>query len=60
MQKEVVKLLDANIIYPNSNGQQASPSQMVPNKSGINVVKNNDSELIPIKQTTWWRVCIDY
>jgi len=60
VQKEVVKLLDADIIYPISDSQWVSPIQVVPKKSGITVVKNNERELIPTRQTTGWRVCIDY
>ena len=60
VQKEVVKLLDAGIIYPISNSQWVSPVQVVPKKSGITVVKNTEGELIPTRQTTGSRVCIDY
>jgi len=58
--KDVVKLLDAGIIYPISDSQWVSPVQVVPKKSGITVIKNTEGELIPIRQTTGWRVCIDY
>ena len=57
VQKEVVKLLDVGIIYPISDSQWVSPVQVVPS---IAVVKNNEDELIPTRQTTRWRVCIDY
>ena len=33
---------------------------MVPKKSGITVVKNDDDELVPTRVQTGWRVCIDY
>ena len=33
---------------------------MVPKKSGITVVKNQDIELTPTKVANNWRVCIDY
>jgi len=39
---------------------QSSTVQVVPKKSGITVVKNNEGEQIPTRQTTGWRVCIDY
>lgn len=58
--KEVVKLLDAGIIYPISDSKWVSPTQMVPKKFGIIVVENLVSELIPQRTTTGWRVCIDY
>ena len=33
---------------------------MVPKKSGLTVVQNDDNELVPQKVQTSWRVCIDY
>jgi hypothetical protein len=60
VKKEVLKLLDVGIIYPISDSQRVSPVQVVPKKSGIIVVKNEDEELIPTRITTGWRVCIDY
>ena len=41
---EVLKLLQAGIIYPISNSPWASPTQVVPKKSGITVVKNEKRE----------------
>jgi hypothetical protein len=58
--KKVVKLLDANIIYPIFDRKWVSPTQVVPKKSGITVVENSAGELIPQRTTTWWRVFIDY
>lgn len=58
--KEVVKLLDAGIIYPISDSKWVSPTQVVPKKSGITVVENSVGKLIPQRTTTGWRVCIDY
>ena len=37
-----------------------SPVQVVPKKSGITVVKNEDDQLVPTRVQTGWRVCIDY
>jgi len=45
IQKEVVKLLDAGIIYPLSDSQWVSLVQVVPDKSIITMVKNNEGEL---------------
>ena len=39
---EVLKLLDVGIIYPISDCNWVSPVQVVPKKSGITVVKNED------------------
>jgi hypothetical protein len=58
--KEVVKLLDAGIIYPISDSKWISPTQVVPKKSGLTVVENAAVELIPQCTTTGWCVCIDY
>jgi len=58
--KEVVKMLDACIIYPILNSTWVSPIQVVPKKSGITVVENSSGDLIPQCTTTGWRVCIDY
>jgi hypothetical protein len=57
---EVLKLLDAGIIYPISDSKWVSPVQVVLKKSGITVVKNEEDELVPTRITTGWRVCIDY
>ncbi|XP_024163856.1 uncharacterized protein LOC112170792 [Rosa chinensis] len=37
-----------------------SPVQVVPKKSGITVVKNEENELVPQRTVTGHRVCIDY
>jgi hypothetical protein len=60
MMKEVVKLLDAGIIYPISDSKWISPTQVVPKKSSLIIVENAAGELIPQRTTTGWRVCIDY
>ena len=57
---EVLKLLDAGIIYPISDSKWVSPTQVVPKKSGITVVKNDKGELIPTRISSSWRMCIDY
>ena len=58
--KEVLKLLDAGIIYPIFYSKWVSPTQMVPKESGITVVENEKGEMIPTCTTTGWLVCIDY
>ncbi|XP_061993424.1 uncharacterized protein LOC133711297 [Rosa rugosa] len=60
VKKEVLKLLDVGIIYPISDSEWVSPVQVVPKRSGITVVKNEDNELVPTRVQTGWRVCIDY
>nr|GEX88665.1 hypothetical protein [Tanacetum cinerariifolium] len=60
IQKEVIKLLDACMIYPISDSQWVSPIHYVPKKGCMTVVANENNELIPTRLVTGWRVCIDY
>jgi hypothetical protein len=57
---EVIKLLDAGIIYPISDSKWVSPIHVVPKKAGIAVIKNKDNELVPTQVQSGWRVYIDY
>jgi hypothetical protein len=57
---EVIKLLDARIIYPISDNKWVSPIHVVPKWAGLTVVKNHDNELVPTRTQSGWRVCIDY
>ncbi|GJZ64243.1 reverse transcriptase domain-containing protein [Tanacetum coccineum] len=60
IKKEVIKLLDAGLIYPISDSPWVSPVHCVPKKGGMTIVENEDNELIPTRLVTEWRVCIDY
>ncbi|PIN21854.1 DNA-directed DNA polymerase [Handroanthus impetiginosus] len=60
VKKEIIKWLDAGIIYPISDRSWISPVQCVPKKGGITVVPNMHNEFIPTKTVTGWRVCMDY
>ncbi|GAU47101.1 hypothetical protein TSUD_403330 [Trifolium subterraneum] len=60
MRKEVVKLLEAGMIYHISYSAWVSPVQVVPKKGGMTVIKNDKNELIPSRTVTGWRMCIDY
>jgi hypothetical protein len=57
---DVIKLLDAGIIYPISDSKWVSPIHVVPKRAGLTVVKNQDNELVPTRIQSGWRVCIDY
>ena len=57
---EVLKLLNAGIIYDISENSWVSPVQMVPKKGGMMVVRNEKNELLPTRTIIGWRVCIDY
>jgi hypothetical protein len=60
VKKEVLKLLQAGMIYPISDSEWVSPTQVLPKKGGITVVENQSGELVPTRVQTGWRVCIDY
>jgi hypothetical protein len=47
VKKEVLKLLQAGIIYPIPHSEWVSPVQVVPKKGGMTVVRNERNELIP-------------
>ncbi|GJU49554.1 reverse transcriptase domain-containing protein [Tanacetum coccineum] len=57
---EIVKLLDAGLIYSIFDSLWVSLIHVVPKKGGITVVTNNDNELVLTRTVTGWRVCIDY
>lgn len=60
VKKEVLKLLDAGIIYSISDSKWISPTQVVPKKAGVTVVENEQGVLVPTKVVTEWRMCIGY
>nr|GEY02555.1 reverse transcriptase domain-containing protein [Tanacetum cinerariifolium] len=60
IKKEVIKLLDADMIYPIFDSPWVSPIHCVPKKGGMTVVANENNELIPTRLVTGWRICIDY
>ena len=60
VKKEILKLLDAGVIYAISDSKWVSPTQVVPKKTGITVVENEQGELVPTRIPNGWRVCIDY
>ncbi|CAM8908302.1 unnamed protein product [Rhodiola kirilowii] len=60
VQKEIQKLLDADVIYPISDSQWVSPVHVVPKKTGITVEKNAEGEMVTTRVKNGWRMCIDY
>nr|GEV52462.1 protein argonaute 4-like isoform X1 [Tanacetum cinerariifolium] len=60
IKQEVIKLLEARLIYPISDSPWVSPVHCVPKKGGFTVVENEDNELILTRLVMGWRVCIDY
>ena len=60
VKKEVIKWLDADIIYPISDSHWVSPTQVIPKKSRLMIVHTDNGDLVPTRLSTGWRVCIDY
>ncbi|KAG7588690.1 Reverse transcriptase domain [Arabidopsis suecica] len=60
VKKEILKLLDADVIYPISDSTWVSPVHCVPKKGGMTVVRNEKDELIPTRTITGHRMCIYY
>ncbi|GJW92281.1 hypothetical protein Tco_0169834 [Tanacetum coccineum] len=52
VKKEIIKLLDANIIYPNKDSPWVSPVHYVPKKGRMTVVTNEKIELVPTRTVT--------
>ena len=57
---EILKWLNAGIIYPISDSPWVSPVHAVPKKAGITVTTNDKGEELQTRLPTKWRVCIDY
>nr|GEW06639.1 reverse transcriptase domain-containing protein [Tanacetum cinerariifolium] len=60
IKKEVLKLLDSELVYPISDNPWVSPVHCVPKKGGFTVVENEENGLIPTRLVTGWRVRTDY
>ena len=60
VRNEVLKLLEAGIIYPIADSKWVSPVHCVPKKGGITVVPNDNDELIPQRVIVGYRMCIDF
>ena len=48
------------IIFTISDSPLVNPIQVVPKKVGVTVEENQEGEMVPIRQPTGWRQCIDY
>jgi hypothetical protein len=60
VRKEVIKLMEACIIYPIANSKWVSPVHCVPKKGGIIVVPNDENELVAQHTVTGYRMSIDF
>ena len=60
VKEEILKWLNAEIIYLVSDSQWVSPVHVVPKKPGVTVTMNNKGAEIQTRLPTKWRVYIDY
>ena len=60
VRNELLKLLEAGIIYHVADSHGVSPVHCVPKKGGITVVPNDKDELIPQGIVTGYRMVIDF
>ncbi|XP_070041137.1 uncharacterized protein [Nicotiana tomentosiformis] len=60
VKKEMIKWLDAGIIFPISDSNWVSPVQCVPKNGVMTVVPNDNNEVISTRTVTGWRICMDY
>ncbi|XP_071916278.1 uncharacterized protein [Coffea arabica] len=60
VRNEILKWLDAGIVFPISDSVWISPIHVVPKKGGMTTIMGKNDELIPSRLVVGWRVCIDY
>ena len=60
VKEEILKWLNASIIYPIFDSSWVSPMHVVPKKAGITVTTNDKGEEIQTHLPTKWQVCINY
>ena len=60
VRKEVLKWLDAEVIYPISDSSWVSPVQVVRKNGGTTVIRIENNTLIPSRIVTGWKICIGY
>ena len=60
VRNEILKLLEAGIIYPVVDSQWVSPVHCVPQKGGIIVILHDKDELIPQRIITGYRMVTDF
>ncbi|GJV62582.1 hypothetical protein Tco_1473410 [Tanacetum coccineum] len=54
VKKEIMKLLDTDIIYPIADSPWVSHVHCVPKKCGITIVTNENDELVPTRTVMGW------
>ena len=59
VKKEIIKWLDAGIIYMIADSSCVCPIQCVSKKGVMALVPNEKNELVPVRSVTGWRVCMN-
>lgn len=60
IKREVLKLLDAGIIYQICHSKRVSPVHVVPNKRGVTIIQNEKGESVVKHIENRRHMCIDY
>ena len=60
VRKEIIRLLDAGIIYHVKESDWVSPVHCVPKKGGFIAVPNKHNEMVPTRSVVGYRMCIDF
>ncbi|XP_069145939.1 uncharacterized protein [Solanum lycopersicum] len=60
VKKQIIKWLDAGVIYPITDSSLVCHVQCVPKKGGMIMVPNEKNEVVPMRPVIGWRVCMDY
>ena len=60
VRKEVLKWLDAGVIYLIFDSAWVSLVHVVPKNGGTTVIRTENNTLLPSRTVTGWRICIDY
>ena len=60
VRKEVLKWLDAGVIYFIFDSAWVSLVQVVPKNGGTTMIKTDNNILLPSRTVTGWRIFIDY
>jgi hypothetical protein len=60
VKNEVLKPLNAGVIYPIFDSEWVYAVQVVLTKGGMMVIRNEKNQLIPQRTVTGWQMCIDY
>ena len=60
VRKEVLKWLDAGVMYPIYDSSWVSLVQVVLKKGGTTLIRTESNALLPSRTVIGWRICIDY